>query len=97
MQSRHLWIIIGTVSILALGTFKAGAQHPVSDGSRSPKRPPGPPPAAMCTDGQSLYVQHGPFVYQFSSTDLILKQKIQLPKPEPHHDHKQINNNNKRK
>jgi hypothetical protein len=89
MQSRHLWIIIVIVAILAVGIFKAGSQQLASEGSHLPWRPPGPPPAAMCTDGQNLFVQHGPFIYQFSTTDLILKKKYELPRPEPHHGQEQ--------
>ena len=83
MPSRHSWIIIAIVLILAFGVFQAGAQHRATEGSNPPDHPPGPPPAAMCTDGQYLYVQHGPMIYQFSTTGLILKKKIQLPRPEP--------------
>jgi hypothetical protein len=43
----------------------------------------GPPPAVMVTDGHNLYVLQGPWIYQFSASDLSLKKKVQLPRPEP--------------
>ncbi len=88
MQSRHILVIIAIISLVVFGSFNAWSQQSepplTSPQAPSPGRPQGPPPAgAMCTDGQNLYVLQGPWIYQFSATDLSLKNTVQLPRPEP--------------
>lgn len=60
---------------------------PAAPGQKEAHRLPPPPPPARAQgiygSNHALYVLAGPMLYQYSTPDLTLKNKVALPKPEP--------------
>jgi hypothetical protein len=88
MQVPRLLAVFALVALLAFGSLTAWSQQSESDTGRSQASSQGrimgpPPPGGICADGQNVYVLQGPWIYQFSASDLSLKKKVQLPRPEP--------------
>jgi hypothetical protein len=88
MRLSRLLTVIVLVALLAFGSLTAWSQQSESDTGHSQGSSPGrfqgpPPPGGICADGQNVYVLQGPWIYQFSASDLSFKKKVQLPRPEP--------------
>jgi hypothetical protein len=86
MQLPRLLAVIALVALLAFGSLTAWSQQSdtgSSQASSSGRFMGPPPPGGICADGQNVYVLQGPWIYQFSASDLSFKKKVQLPRPEP--------------